>query len=103
MWDWMLVRSKNRIDLAIDFYNRNSRIILNMDLPSINGRATSVIQNVGNVRNRGLEVTLNTDNIVRAFKWNTNFNISFNIAIPSSSLANGQTQLNNQGVVYGIV
>ncbi|OQP38916.1 hypothetical protein A4H97_18280 [Niastella yeongjuensis] len=93
---------KNRIDLAIDFYNRNSNIILNMDLPSINGRATSVIQNVGNVRNRGLEVTLNTANIVRAFKWNTNFNISFN-RNTIVSLANRQTQLNNQGVVRNYV
>lgn len=92
----------NRIDLAIDFYNRNSNIILNMDLPSINGRASSVIQNVGNVRNRGVEITLNTANMVRAFKWNTNFNISFN-RNTIVSLANGQTQLNNQGVVRNYV
>jgi TonB-linked SusC/RagA family outer membrane protein len=93
---------KNRIDLSIDFYNRNSNIILNMDLPSINGRATSVIQNVGNVRNRGVEITLNTSNTITALKWNTNFNISFN-RNKIVSLANGQTQLNNQGVVRNYV
>ncbi len=93
---------KNRIELAVDFYNRNSNIILNMDLPSINGKASSVIQNVGNVRNRGVEIALNTANFISSFKWNTNFNISFNRNM-IVSLASGQTQLSNQGVVRNYV
>lgn len=92
----------DRIGLALDFYNRNSNIILSTDIPSINGKAATVIQNVGNVRNRGLELTLNTVNIDSKLKWNTNFNISFN-RNQIVSLASGQTQLANQGVVRNYV
>ncbi|WP_324670735.1 TonB-dependent receptor [Hymenobacter sp. GOD-10R] len=92
----------DRIGLSVDLYNRNSNIILSADIPSINGKAASVIQNVGNVRNRGLEVTLNTLNIDGKLKWNTNFNISFN-RNQIMSLASGQTQLANQGVVRNYV
>jgi TonB-linked SusC/RagA family outer membrane protein len=92
----------NRIDLSVDYYNRNSNIILSADLPSINGKASSVIQNIGNVRNSGLEFSLNTANIVAAFTWNTNFNISLN-RNKITSLAGGQTQLANQGVVRNYV
>jgi TonB-linked SusC/RagA family outer membrane protein len=93
---------KDRISLAIDFYNRNSNIILSADIPSINGKASSVIQNVGQVQNRGLEFSLTTTNTVSAFRWSTNFNISFN-RNKITSLASGQSQLANQGVVRNYV
>jgi len=93
---------KGRIDLSLDFYNRNSNIILNADLPSLNGKAASVIQNVGNVRNRGVEFSFNSLNFNSAFRWSTNFNISFN-RNELVRLASGQTQLNNQGVVRNYV
>ncbi|WP_168196303.1 TonB-dependent receptor [Echinicola soli] len=93
---------KDRVSLVVDFYNRNSNLILNADLPSINGKATSVIQNVGNVRNRGWEFAMNTVNIASEFKWNTAFNISFN-RNKIVSLTSGQTQLSNQGVVRNYV
>lgn len=93
----------DRISLTIDAYKRNSNIILSAALPSINGKAASVIQNVGNVENRGLEIALNTVNVQSAkFRWNTNFNISFN-RNKIVSLASGQTQLANQGVVRNYV
>ena len=39
----------------------------------------SATKNIGKVRNDGLELSLNTVNFqTRAFKWTTNFNISFN-------------------------
>jgi TonB-linked SusC/RagA family outer membrane protein len=91
-----------RIGLTADLYKRNSNIILSADLPSINGKASSVIQNIGNVENRGLEISLNTANIVSAFTWNTSFNISFN-RNKIISLASGQSQLANQGVVRNYV
>jgi len=93
---------KDRISLSVDVYKRNSNIILSAALPSINGKAASVIQNVGNVENKGLEVTLNTVNLTGAFTWNTNFNISFN-RNKIVSLAAGQTQLANQGVIRNYV
>lgn len=93
---------KDRVGLSVDFYNRNSNIILSADIPSINGKASSVIQNVGNVQNRGWELSLNSTNISSAFRWNTNFNISFN-RNKITRLASGQKQLANQDVVRNYV
>src|SRR5690606_10255250 len=45
---------------------------------------------------------LNTSNFVSKFKWNTDFNISFN-RNKIMRLASGQTQLSNQGVVRNYV
>lgn len=92
----------NRVNLSLDIYKRNSNIILAADLPSINGKASSVIQNIGNVQNKGAEVTINTTNLTSSFRWNTSFNISFN-RNKITSLGEGQTQLANQGVVRNYV
>ena len=67
-----------RIALNVDVYDKTSAaLLLNVQLPYTSG-FTSVIQNVGSVRNRGLEINLNTVNLNGAFKWETNFNIAFN-------------------------
>lgn len=83
-----------RLSLSIDAYNRNSNTILSASVPSINGKANVGIQNIGNVRNRGLEFMVNSKNFVGNFKWNSNVNISFN-RNEITRLAPGQTQLNN--------
>ena len=36
------------------------------------------MQNVGSVRNRGIDIEINTKNLTGAFKWNSTFNIGFN-------------------------
>lgn len=70
---------KNRIVFATDFYNRISKdLLLNANVPAISGVTNSAYKNIGNVNNQGLEFTLNTRNLTGAFKWNSNFNISFN-------------------------
>jgi TonB-linked SusC/RagA family outer membrane protein len=67
-----------RITLNIDAYDKTSAaLLLNVQLPYTSG-FTSVIRNVGSVRNRGLELNLNTVNLNGAFRWETNFNIAFN-------------------------
>jgi len=68
-----------RINATIDFYNRHSQDLLQkVTLPSLAG-FTSQWQNVAEVRNTGLEMLVNSDNIVRKnFRWSTSFNISFN-------------------------
>ncbi|MGN0189194.1 MAG: SusC/RagA family TonB-linked outer membrane protein [Candidatus Cryptobacteroides sp.] len=68
-----------RISLNIDLYQKLTRdLLLSAQLPYSTGYATAM-KNVGKVRNRGLEFTLNTVNIKRrGFVWTTNFNISFN-------------------------
>ncbi|QIX62492.1 TonB-dependent receptor [Hymenobacter sp. BT18] len=72
----------NRVYLAVDAYNRDTRDLLLDRLVPGNTGYLSYSENIGNMRNRGLEVSLNTVN-VRAeepgnFSWETNFNIAFN-------------------------
>ncbi|MDR1454866.1 MAG: TonB-dependent receptor, partial [Tannerella sp.] len=70
---------RNRLSLMFDLYKRNSNTILSRSLPTINGKASSVMENVGNVENKGFELTVNSTNIsTRDFAWKTDFNISAN-------------------------
>ena len=55
----------------------NDNLLLNVPVPSILG-VTSALQNIGKVRNRGLELNLITRNFTGDFTWTTDFNISFN-------------------------
>jgi TonB-linked SusC/RagA family outer membrane protein len=67
-----------RIALNVDVYSKTSAaLLLDVQLPYTSG-FTSVIRNVGSVRNRGVELNLNTVNLNGAFRWETNFNIAFN-------------------------
>jgi hypothetical protein len=52
-------------------------LLLNVPVPDITGFSTQ-LTNIGKVRNRGLEFSLNSKNTVGAFKWSTDFNLSFN-------------------------
>ena len=55
-------------------------LLLNADVPLSIG-FDKIQQNIGSIRNRGLEISLNTVNFAGErgrFKWTTNFNISFN-------------------------
>ncbi|MFT4154437.1 SusC/RagA family TonB-linked outer membrane protein [Parafilimonas sp.] len=69
----------NRISLTVDAYRSLKKdLLLSVALPAASGFSSSV-QNIGKLENKGLEFTLNTDNIVgENFKWSSNFNISFN-------------------------
>ena len=65
---------KNRISGTLELYNRKTEdLILNQRIPTVSG-FTQVIANVGAIENKGIELTLNTANIVTTdFSWNTNF------------------------------
>lgn len=69
----------NRIDLAIDVYRKiTSDLLLYADMAYATG-FPKVYNNIGEIRNQGLEITLNTVNVkTQDFTWETNFNISFN-------------------------
>ncbi len=68
-----------RINLSFDLYKRRSTDLLqSVSLPSYIG-FPSQIRNIGELTNKGLEITLSTENIKsRDFSWITDFNISFN-------------------------
>ena len=69
----------NRMDLSIDVYQRNTKdLLFDVPLSSAAGFKTQ-IQNIGQIRNRGLDIELNTTNITsNKFEWRSNFNIGFN-------------------------
>src|SRR5690606_19365515 len=69
---------KNRFLFTIDYYEKiTSDLLLNVQLPATTG-FTSVIRNIGSLRTRGVEFSLNTVNTTGKLKWTTNGNISFN-------------------------
>lgn len=69
----------DRLTLVVDAYQKTtSDLLLNANVPYSTGYATAY-RNIGKIRNRGLEFTLNTVNIkTKNFSWNSNINISFN-------------------------
>ncbi|TDS17458.1 SusC/RagA family TonB-linked outer membrane protein [Sphingobacterium paludis] len=69
----------NRLNGSIDVYDsRTTDLLLNRGLPPTTG-VTSVIQNVGKTRNRGIEVALNAEVWKNtAFGWNTAISFTSN-------------------------
>lgn len=69
----------NRLQGDVDYYlKRTKDLLLNADMASSTG-FERVQQNVGEVENSGLEVSLRSINFdSKKIKWNTNFNIAFN-------------------------
>ncbi|WP_202900539.1 SusC/RagA family TonB-linked outer membrane protein [Lunatimonas lonarensis] len=60
------------------YYKRTKNLLLNAPLPWSTGFA-SVLQNIGSVENKGIELTINTVNIEKGdFTWNTDLNWSTN-------------------------
>jgi TonB-linked SusC/RagA family outer membrane protein len=66
---------RDNINLTVDYYNRVTKdLLLQAPIPwSAGERNANVYQNVGSVRNAGIEVSLNTVNIRKQnFTWSTN-------------------------------
>jgi TonB-linked SusC/RagA family outer membrane protein len=69
---------KDRIQLTADYYNKKTtNLLLNVTLPSSTGFGT-VLENVGAVQNRGIEMQLTTNNLIGVFKWTSVLTISHN-------------------------
>ncbi|CAM4075851.1 TonB-linked outer membrane protein, SusC/RagA family [Pedobacter westerhofensis] len=68
-----------RIELSGDYYNKVTKdLIYFVQQPATTGYG-GAYKNLGSIRNRGMELTLNTQNIVgRDFKWNSSINFSVN-------------------------
>ncbi|WP_183580200.1 SusC/RagA family TonB-linked outer membrane protein [Mucilaginibacter sp. X5P1] len=85
-----------RIDVNFDVYQKTSSALLfNVPLPATSGYSFEY-ENVGSVRNRGLEINVTSRNLIGAFKWETNFNIAFNRS-DVLSLNQGSTMVNPGG------
>ncbi len=69
----------NRVTFTVDAYQRTTDdLLLEVRLPRISGYETQ-LRNVGSVRNRGVELGLNTTNVERGrFAWRSTVNLAVN-------------------------
>lgn len=68
-----------RVALTVDYYNKETRDLLLRSKQPLSSGYSTAIMNIGAIRNRGWEFTLNTVNIqTKNFMWTSNFNISTN-------------------------
>jgi TonB-linked SusC/RagA family outer membrane protein len=69
---------KDRVGFSADVYFNNTKdLLLARPLPPSTG-FSSIYANIGELKNKGVELTLNTDNIQGAFGWTTSINFAAN-------------------------
>lgn len=69
----------SRINMSVDWYNNESNnLLIKNKIPTSTGYSNQY-QNIGSIRNRGVEIVLNTTNIrTKDFTWTMDFNVAFN-------------------------
>jgi len=69
----------NRISGEVAFYDKRSEsLFLSVSAPASTGQ-TGILQNIGVVRNRGVEFMIKSRNLTgRKFTWTTDFNVAYN-------------------------
>jgi TonB-linked SusC/RagA family outer membrane protein len=74
--DFAIIGSK--LSGSVDLYTKNTDdLLLDRPIPTTSG-FTTVVQNVGEVRNRGIDVALTTENFNRKnFYWSTTFTLGY--------------------------
>ena len=86
---------KDRLSVLVEVYQKDTKdLLLNADAALSQGYS-SIWENTGQVRNKGLEISLNTVNIKnKNFRWTSDFSISFNqntiMALPEGKPIFGQ-------------
>ncbi len=69
---------KGRLNATVDLYSKTTKdLLLNRTLPGYSG-FSSIIDNVGSVENKGVEIAISGDPIIGKVRWNSGFNISWN-------------------------
>ena len=67
---------KGRLNATIDLYKKTTKdLLLRRTLPGYTG-FPSIMDNVGSVENKGLELSISGDPLVGLVRWNSGFNIS---------------------------
>ncbi|HBX44762.1 MAG TPA: SusC/RagA family protein [Porphyromonadaceae bacterium] len=70
---------KDRLTIAMDYYYKHTTdMLMYVSVPEGAAPASSIIRNEGVMTNHGFEFAVNSRNFTGDFKWDTNFNISFN-------------------------
>ena len=82
----------NRISFALDYYIKNvSDMLYQVSMPSVIGYAKAY-QNIGNIRTKGVELELKTENLVGKLKWTTKFSMGYS--------TNEVKSLGNNSAIY---
>lgn len=70
---------KNRLDIITELYrNKTTNLISNLDASRTTG-VTTIVRNVGEIENKGIEITIESKNIkTKNFSWNTRLLASHN-------------------------
>jgi TonB-linked SusC/RagA family outer membrane protein len=94
-----------RITGAVDAYHQYTRsLLLPLVLPPTSGIPNSILTNVGQTQNKGIEVSISTINIPgngrSSLSWTTSLNITFNRG-RVTKLSNGVTQDITNGLFVG--
>lgn len=68
-----------RLNVTADYYyKKTTDMLMNVSLPAGAAAANNITRNEGEMENKGFEFAVISHNITGAFKWDTDFNISFN-------------------------
>ena len=93
----------NRFSGTVEFYTRNSKDLLyykQLPLSAQVGNAEGYNTNLGNIRNRGIEITLSAVAIqTPSFQWNIDFNVS-TLKNEVTYLPDGAYNYENRGAGY---
>ena len=69
---------ENRFTLTADYYNsKTEALLLEVPIPTVTGFG-SALQNLGRIKNNGVELSVGARNYGEKFQWDANFNITFN-------------------------
>ncbi|WEK19932.1 MAG: SusC/RagA family TonB-linked outer membrane protein [Candidatus Pedobacter colombiensis] len=88
----------NRVSLSTDFYRKRTTGLLQKVATSSLLGVPSQYQNIGAILNHGVEIVLDSKNLVGAFKWETSLNLTFN-KNKVEKLNGGKIIFGNAGVV----
>ena len=68
----------NRISGSVDYYHRKTDDLLDRVFTNVFTGFSDIPGNSGSIENKGIELSLQTVNIDKAFKWNTGFIFGYN-------------------------
>ncbi|SCC47550.1 TonB-linked outer membrane protein, SusC/RagA family [Chitinophaga costaii] len=68
----------NRISGSIDFYHKNGKDLIGYSPLAPSSGQTSYKGNTSNMKGRGLDIAINTENLNGQFSWNTSINLNYN-------------------------
>jgi TonB-linked SusC/RagA family outer membrane protein len=92
-----LTMLNNRVSVTADYFRNNDNQLIQevQTAPSLGVPNNQIAENVGNMVNKGFEVSINSTNInSKGFTWNTGLNITF-VKNKVTSLYGGQDLFNN--------